>query len=396
MNAEQRFDALTDLIEQEVSKRYSKPAAYIAQDVCAVLGMGIREVNAVFSFLAGVPLLEYIRERKLMASYRLLITQDEQDINAALEVAGYDNQSSFTKSFRKRFGMTPGQAFKKRQANLYKNPLKWKQLSQDDAPELEVPAEVVPIEQARFGLEEQEFAKIILAAGLQELMNLNDAAANVAYRLANRKDIDMLAAFEFVLEIMQEEFPENAQSTLTEIQLEKTLKGKDTLIHLCARYGYSVHRAKQIMATMGYCGFNPAEVPDEVMDCFDPQFWTITEYMQLYRRYVDAGGCVPYSGFLDAVYDDNEFVEDAAIGKSLVDNVDEQMQLYGSLAEILERERDDMEAAEAMERWAMEETYGGEPDYYDYDPDMDNLAYEEIDNENEDDGMEWYEEEEPW
>ncbi len=395
MNAEQRFDALSDMIEQEVTCRFGKRPSYIVQDVCTATGVGIREINAIFSFLTGMPLLEYIRERKLMASYRLLITSDVFDIDAAIEVAGYDNQSSYGKRFKERFGMTPKQAFKKRQANLYKNPLKWKQLAEKDAPEYDTLAEVVPIEQARFGIREEEFLRISLAIGLQELLQMNDAAANTAYRLAGRLDIDLPAAFEILLEFTQEEFPRTAPETITEIQIEKALKGQDDLIRLCAKTGFSVHRVKQMIDTMRAFGFAPADVPDDVMDCYDPQFETFTEFIRLYRRYVDAGGCVPYAEFLEEVYENNEFVDVAAVGASFMDEIEaEQEKRIDPIKQFME-EREYHEAMAEFDIWADEQTIG-DPYPYDYDPDMDNLAYEESDMEDDYDGMEIYEEEEPW
>lgn len=58
-------------------------------------GLGVREINAVFSFLSGMPLLEHIKERKLIASYSYLIKEEDFYVNTPLEIVGFDNRSSF-------------------------------------------------------------------------------------------------------------------------------------------------------------------------------------------------------------------------------------------------------------------------------------------------------------
>ena len=70
MNAQRRFDGIIDLIETEATRSRGARASKIAEMVGRKSGLGGREVNAVFSFLIGMPLLDYIRMRKMMVSYR--------------------------------------------------------------------------------------------------------------------------------------------------------------------------------------------------------------------------------------------------------------------------------------------------------------------------------------
>lgn len=63
----------------------------------------------VFTYMAGVPLMEYLRRRRLtQAAFALQQTQDKV-IDIALR-AGYDSPTAFTRAFHALHGITPSQA----------------------------------------------------------------------------------------------------------------------------------------------------------------------------------------------------------------------------------------------------------------------------------------------
>lgn len=65
----------------------------------------------VFSFLAGMPLSEYIRLRKLSCAAVILKNSDEKIIDIAMRL-GYESSDAFTKAFRSVHNVTPIQARK--------------------------------------------------------------------------------------------------------------------------------------------------------------------------------------------------------------------------------------------------------------------------------------------
>jgi AraC family transcriptional regulator len=62
----------------------------------------------MFSFLAGMPLGEYIRGRRLSVAASLLKDTDEKIIDVAMRF-GYESPDAFTKAFQAMFGITPMQ-----------------------------------------------------------------------------------------------------------------------------------------------------------------------------------------------------------------------------------------------------------------------------------------------
>jgi len=65
----------------------------------------------MFSFLAGMSLGEYIRNRRLSAAAALLCNTEEKVIDIALRF-GYESPDAFSKAFNSMYGLTPTQARK--------------------------------------------------------------------------------------------------------------------------------------------------------------------------------------------------------------------------------------------------------------------------------------------
>lgn len=63
-------------------------------------------LHRVFTRLAGLPLMSYVRKRKLACSLQLLAHSDLKVIDVAMQY-GFDYEQSFIRSFKEEFGMTP-------------------------------------------------------------------------------------------------------------------------------------------------------------------------------------------------------------------------------------------------------------------------------------------------
>ena len=69
------------------------------------------QFRRMFSYLAGMPLNEYIRKRKLSYAADLLYSGDEKIIDISLK-CGYESPDAFGKAFQIQYGVTPS-AFRK-------------------------------------------------------------------------------------------------------------------------------------------------------------------------------------------------------------------------------------------------------------------------------------------
>lgn len=67
------------------------------------------EFQRLFSFLTGVPVSEYIRQRKLTLAAQDIRSGDKKIIDIALEY-GYESAAAFSRAFSKLFGVTPSSA----------------------------------------------------------------------------------------------------------------------------------------------------------------------------------------------------------------------------------------------------------------------------------------------
>lgn len=77
------------------------------QQVARIAGCSEYQFRRMFPFLAGMPLGEYIRKRKLSIAVSLL-QHGEKVIDVALKL-GYETPESFSKAFQAMHGVTPSQ-----------------------------------------------------------------------------------------------------------------------------------------------------------------------------------------------------------------------------------------------------------------------------------------------
>ncbi len=75
-------------------------------DVALYAGISRRHFQRIFKALTNETLKSYIRARRLANSLHLLLNTDLRIIDIAVS-AGYENQESYTRAFRKSFDMTP-------------------------------------------------------------------------------------------------------------------------------------------------------------------------------------------------------------------------------------------------------------------------------------------------
>jgi len=79
--------------------------------ISQIAGCSEYHFRRMFSFLAGMPLGEYIRRRRLSLAGTLLQSGEEKVIDVALK-SGYESPESFCKAFQAMHGVNPSQAKK--------------------------------------------------------------------------------------------------------------------------------------------------------------------------------------------------------------------------------------------------------------------------------------------
>ena len=202
MRADEKFNAIIDLVEDALFQKEIPPNRVLADRIAAQQGLGYRVFNTIFQFLTGMSFLDYIRRRRMNAAYATLVEgegDDNFDLDGVIPLCGYEDERSFSRSFRERYHMTPRAAFKKKDKSLIEAPLSWKRLSeQEEDASRNGKKEEEEMEQTYLGLTRQQFEQISRARDLQLLYNFSDAQTDAAYRVALKNDISLEKAFDYV------------------------------------------------------------------------------------------------------------------------------------------------------------------------------------------------------
>ncbi len=105
MNTLAQFNSVMEYIERNLMCDIE------FNQISHIAGCSEYHFRRMFSFLAGMPLGEYIRRRRLSVAGMLLQTESVKIVDLALQL-GYESPEAFGKAFQAMHGVTPSQAKK--------------------------------------------------------------------------------------------------------------------------------------------------------------------------------------------------------------------------------------------------------------------------------------------
>jgi AraC family transcriptional regulator len=105
MNMLAQFNEAMAYIERNLNQEID------SNQISRIAGCSEYHFRRMFSFLAGMPLGEYIRRRKLSIAGELLQAEQVKVIDLAYQL-GYESPEAFSKAFQAMHGVTPSQAKK--------------------------------------------------------------------------------------------------------------------------------------------------------------------------------------------------------------------------------------------------------------------------------------------
>lgn len=396
MNAKDRYNGIIAMIE-EYSQNPHMSADEIVQKIAMANGLSHRDCNAVMQYLTGDTLIRYIRERKLMAAYRVIIAGENSQsaIRAAVDVSGLGSQQSLSKKFSSRFGMPPGEAFKRKDASLLSAPLTWDVISCGNQRPLLDGSEVEQVaEKKKFGILQEQYAKAMEAAELEALYGLDPLFSDFAFSFSEKEGIPLKDAFryadslyEFIGDLKPEEDEENDGFVVEPADALKDW-GEDEFIRF-------VFFCCSLTVTCAVWLHSMTGVSEEELMEQDPAL------IRAFVRTMDAGIAFPYFkrayeyfwANADAAYDEEEFDQyidyigcgihfEEAFSMVWPNFTDEELreELCAPRYEESEAYRVAEDFYIAFDKWAESETAYEETDLVkEYDPD--NLEYEIEDRE---------------
>ena len=146
LSAEEKYNEIIEFIERNIENytEYKQDVDLVEATLAKfrTYASNCREMNTLMRFLTDRLLRDYVRERKLMAAYSIIIHSEPDPktnrIRLAvkdqyLNVSGYGDDSAFDKAFRAHFHMAPTDAIKLKDETLIVPALTWKEISAKQA-----------------------------------------------------------------------------------------------------------------------------------------------------------------------------------------------------------------------------------------------------------------------
>ena len=198
MNAPEKFNQTIEKIEELVSDP-AISTTEIGQIIATCNGLGVRDMSSVFRYLVDKTLNEYIVERKLTAAYRHLATSTEKGKTiSAIEIAGYGDQPSFSKAFKRLFGITPGEAQRKKDLSLISSPPTWDFLSGNLSSVIQAEEREAVMEEQVFGISESSFEKVTQVLDLEAFYGFSSMFSKYAFELSEKTEHSLEDCFKYV------------------------------------------------------------------------------------------------------------------------------------------------------------------------------------------------------
>jgi len=89
---------------KHIEDNLTQPIKY--ESLSRIVGCSVYEFSRIFSFMAGVPISEYIRRRRLSQAVFDIQNSSEKIINISLKYC-YESPAAFTRAFKELHGSTP-------------------------------------------------------------------------------------------------------------------------------------------------------------------------------------------------------------------------------------------------------------------------------------------------
>lgn len=371
MNLKERFDIIITEIENKATEPYGIKAINIAEDICQNLYINIRDFNAIFKFLTDMSPLDYIRERKMMAAYKIIIEETEYNPDPAIEVSGLENQQSFGKKFKETFNITPKEAFEIKDDTLYTVPLSWDTISTNV---LENVNERFETEEIKFGIERTQYNKIMEALDYQALYNLNDIQSEIAFQISKNDNKSLKEAFTLVYEYLHYcECVDNNKTADENAKFLLSVRAK-RLKHLYFKVTQSVYGAMELIEEAEDYGCKIGFIdPEYLYVHYEHHFCELDELLKHIKNFEALGG-KDFEEYMQLIHL-GVSEEDAAKGMDDTYAFD-----YETITQLMENSEN-----ESFEKWAAEQTDYANCEKIDIEYDEDNPCYSNDDEGNEED-----------
>jgi AraC-like DNA-binding protein len=350
MNVQEKFDGIMNFIEDLVENEDFLESSEMVDKVLSKLCMNSREANTIFSFLVGTTLIEYIRKRRLMASFKLLLNQEKLEIDPAIALSGLQNQSSFDKRFKQMFNMSPKEAHKIKDNSLYTSPIAWDDLSSDDV-EIDESDRVSKTEYM-FGVSKEQYNNIVEYQENQALYDFDEVQCKVVYEFIEKTSLPIKVAFEITNKISEQYYTYGLEDMeMSAEELKEYIPSADAVVYLYQNVTQNMSQILELIEeTFGEIKDIEPFYIKEYLETYN-ELYPLDEYIDLIKKFVKLGGedIEEYFEFIELGYDPEGAVE---LSNNFMDEeYDKKLDRLECVRDWIENTKDN-----ALDRWVAEET----------------------------------------
>ncbi|WP_022759093.1 AraC family transcriptional regulator [Butyrivibrio fibrisolvens] len=178
---------------------YDENCGYLgAEDIigrlCKQEGKTPRDFSTIFAGIFDVSLNKYVKDRKMMATYKIMIKDDDYDIQSYVECSPYDNESSFSTGFSKKFGVPPKQAWQQKDIDKIEEPISIDSI----IPRSNSAEKISKASKKKFGLPKDVIDRYEVICEYKAMFGLEDLYVELAVYLNEEKGVELKDAFKTV------------------------------------------------------------------------------------------------------------------------------------------------------------------------------------------------------
>ncbi len=301
MSAKERYNAIIDDIEYMATKEHLSKIE-IANRI-QYKNQDIPEFPAIFLFLTGCPLNNYIVSRKAQAAYKYIITAPDYNrriLDKAIEISGREDDSSLSKLFKAQFGVPPKEAQKMKDTSKIQPPKYWDDLSQENS-RLEKEELTKSTPQTIYGIEKPLYDRITSINNLKAFYGFDIMHCTIAVDVADTFCFDLSDAFDYINTIKEglESMVDDTYSAtaITEDRLWRI--AKDPEINYCIACNLSLPSALKAISNLHELGY------ESVTQCH-PMLLRVLVDTSIHPFFFQEA-CNYYKGHTDDSYTEEDF-----------------------------------------------------------------------------------------
>jgi AraC-like DNA-binding protein len=285
-----------------------------------------------------------------MAALNLLLNQDKFNIDSAISVSGLQNQSSFDKSFKQRFGMSPKEAYNKKDSSLYTHPLAWECLSSGEMKKQE--GHIVEEKELIFGIPREQYCKIVDYQECQALFDFDEIQSKVAYNFAEESALPIKVAFEITHKILEQYYSYGVEGGEMSVEdLQVYMPPADEVSYIYANVTQNVSTILELIEdSFGQIKDIEPFYIVEYIETYNT-LWSLEEYIELIKEFVkfDGDDLEEYFELIEKGYTPEDAIKESAL--LMDESYDEKLDRLEVTRNWIEESKD-----VAFECWAAEET----------------------------------------